>query len=87
MNLSFLEKVLCGLPAKEGIFIQSAKELVKNSKLNDRTYQALDHLLGPQLTVDFIVTVGYYIMLSRVIEGLDVELDDHLELNEKFNSD
>ena len=76
-----------GLPAKEGIFIQSAKELVKNSKLNDRTYQALDHLLGPQLTVDFIVTVGYYIMLSRVIEGLDVELDDHLELNEKFNSD
>ena len=76
-----------GLPAKEGIFIQSAKELVKNSKLNDRTYQALDHLLGPQLTVDFIVTVGYYIMLSRVIEGLGVELDDHLELNEKFNSD
>tara|TARA_Y100001970_G_scaffold257495_1_gene336259 strand:+ start:371 stop:895 length:525 start_codon:yes stop_codon:yes gene_type:complete len=64
-----------GLPAKEGIFIQSAKELVKNSTLTDRTYQALDHLLGAQLTIDFIVTVGYYVMLARIISSLDITID------------
>jgi len=73
-----------GLPAKEGIFIQSAKELVKTGTVTDRTYQALDHLLGTQLTIDFIVTVGYYSMLSRIISSLGVDLDHNLILNEAF---
>ena len=73
-----------GLPAKEGIFIQSAKELVKNGTLTSRTYQALEHLLGPQVTIDFLVTVGYYSMLSRLIRSLDVDFDEGLTLNEQF---
>ena len=73
-----------GLPAKEGIFIQSAKELVKNGTLTSRTYQALEHLLGPQVTIDFLVTVGYYSMLSRLIRSLDVDLDKGLTLNDQF---
>jgi len=73
-----------GLPAKEGIFIQAARELIRNSKVTTRTYQALDHLLGTQLTIDFIVTVGYYSMLSKIISSLDVELDDGIHLNKKF---
>ena len=40
-----------GLPAKEGIFIQSAKELVRNGTVSTPTFQALDHLLGLQLTL------------------------------------
>ena len=75
-----------GLPAKEGIFIQSAKELVKNGTVTERTYQALDHLLGTQLTIDFIVTVGYYTMLSRLIHSLDVDFDEGLTLNDQFES-
>ena len=73
-----------GLPAKEGIFIQSAKELVKTGTVTSRTYQALDHLLGTQLTIDFVVTVGYYTMLSRLIHSLDVDFDENLELNDNF---
>ena len=76
-----------GLPAKEGIFIQASKELVKNATVGKATYQALDHLLGPQLTIDFIVTVGYYSMLSRIISALDVDLDESLTLNQKFDTD
>jgi alkylhydroperoxidase family enzyme len=75
-----------GLPAKEGIFIQSAKELVKNGTLTSRTYQALEHLLGPQVTIDFLVTVGYYSMLSRLIHSLDVDFDEGLTLNDQFET-
>ena len=76
-----------GLPAKEGIFIQSAKELVKNGTLTSRTYKALEHLLGPEVTIDFLVTVGYYSMLSRLIHSLDVDFDEGLTLNDQFETD
>ena len=76
-----------GLPAKEGIFIQGSKELVKDATLSKATYQALDHLLGTELTIDFIVTVGYYSMLSRIISALDVDLDESVTLNEKFSTE
>jgi len=75
-----------GLPAKEGVFIQGAREIVRNGTLTDRTYQALDHLLGTQLTIDFIVTVSYYSMLSRLISSLDVDLDEWLTLNDEFDT-
>ena len=75
-----------GLPAKEGIFIQSAKELVKNGTVTSRTYQALEHLLGPQVTIDFLVTVGYYSMLSRLIHSLDIDFDKGLTLNDQFET-
>ena len=64
-----------GIPAKEGVFAQAAKELVRNVTLSERTFQAIEHLLGPQQTVDLIVLVGHYSMLARVLLALDVELD------------
>ena len=68
-----------GIPAKEGVFAQAAKELVREGTLTPRTFQAIEHLLGPEHTVDLIVLVGYYSMLSRVLATLDVELDEGLE--------
>ena len=64
-----------GIPAKEGIFVQAARELVRNGALTDRTFQAIEHLLGPQQTVDLIVLVGYYSLLNMVLSTLEVELD------------
>ena len=74
-----------GLPPKEGIFIQAAKELVRDATLNKKTFQALEHLLGVELTIDFLVTVGYYSMVARVISALEVDFDDWLNLNDQFN--
>ena len=64
-----------GIPAKEGVFAQAARELVREGTLGDRTFQAILHLIGPALTVDLIVLVGYYSMLARVIKALGVELE------------
>ena len=72
-------KAPMGLPAKEGVFAQAAKELVRRGTLTDRTFEAVLHLLGPQHTVDMIVLVGYYSMLARVFDALDVELEPDLK--------
>ena len=68
-----------GIPAKEGVFAQAARELVRDGTLSDRTFQAVEHLLGPLQTVDLIVLVGYYSMVARVLKALDVELEDGKE--------
>ena len=63
-----------GLPAKEGIYIQAARELIRNATINKTTFQALDHLLGTELTIDYVVTVGYYSMLARIISAFSNSL-------------
>ena len=64
-----------GLPPKEGIFAQAARELVRDGTLGDPTYQAVEHLIGRRGAVDLVVTVGYYTMLSRAIRALGVEIE------------
>lgn len=68
-----------GIPAKEGVFVQAAKELSGEGTLTDRTFQAIEHLLGPSKTVDLVVLIGYYSMLSRVIKALGVDLEESKE--------
>ena len=68
-----------GIPAKEGVFVQAARELVRDGTMTDRTFQAIEHLLGPEQTIDLIVLVGYYSLLGMVLKTLDVELDEGLE--------
>jgi 4-carboxymuconolactone decarboxylase len=68
-----------GLPAKEGVFVQVAKEQVRNGVVSERTFQAIEHLLGPRLTVDLIVLINYYAMLHRTLASLGTELEPYLE--------
>ena len=68
-----------GLPAKEGVFAQAAREMVRGGSLGERTFQAILHLLGPVQTVDVIVLVGYYTMLGAAMESLGVELESGQE--------
>ena len=68
-----------GLPAKEGVFAQAAKELAGKGTMTERTFQAVLHLLGPQQTVDLVVLIGYYSMLSGALNALGVELEPELE--------
>ena len=68
-----------GLPAKEGVFAQAAKELAGKGTITERTFRAIVHLLGPKQTVDFVVLVGYYTMLSGLLNALGVDLEPGLE--------
>ena len=68
-----------GLPPKEGVFAQAGKEFVRDGALGERTFQAIEHLLGPEGAVELIVVIGYYAMLNAVLGSLGIELDEHLE--------
>lgn len=68
-----------GIPAKVGIFAQAAKELVSQGTLSPRTFQAVEHLLGPGGAVELVVLVGYYAMLSTALSALGVEIEDGLQ--------
>lgn len=70
-----------GVPAKEGVYAQAVKELVRDGKMSDLTFQAVEHLLGPAQTIDFLVLVGYYWMLGRIMATLEIDLDEGLESN------
>ena len=37
------------------------------------------------MTIDLIITIGYYSMVARIISALDVDFDDWLDLNKNFN--
>ena len=68
-----------GLPPKEGVFAQAGKEFVRKGALSERTFQAIEHLLGPEGAVELVVVIGYYAMLNGVLGSLGIELDEHLE--------
>jgi len=68
-----------GLPPKEGVFAQAGKEFVRSGALSERTFQAIEHLLGPEGAVELVVVIGYYAMLNGVLGSLGIELDEHLE--------
>lgn len=61
---------------KEGVFIQFTHELLEDSRVRDRTYSAVEHLLGQQGTVDLVVTIGYYAMLCLAVNALEIDLEE-----------
>lgn len=71
-------KAPMGLPPKEGVFVGAAKELVLRGAVSERTVQAIDHLLGPQGTIDVVVVISYYAMLHRLLASLGIELEPGL---------
>jgi 4-carboxymuconolactone decarboxylase len=70
-----------GVPAKEGVYAQGVKELLRKGKMSEMTFKAIEHLLGPAQTLDFLVLVGYYSMLAGIMATLDIDLDEGLVAN------
>ncbi len=68
-----------GLTGREAVFAQAAREMVTGSGLTDRTFQAVERLLGLALAVELIVLIGYYSMLGRVMDALGIELEPGVE--------
>ena len=54
------------------IAINLARELTRNHKLSDASFEAARKRLGDAGVVDLIATVGYYAMLAVVHVALDI---------------
>ena len=63
-----------GMLPKESVFVDLAKQVV-GRRVNDPTFQAVEHLIGRQGAIDLVMIVGYYVMIADVMMALGVELD------------
>jgi alkylhydroperoxidase family enzyme len=51
-------------------------DLVRNVRASDETFEPLRAALSYQELQELVITVGYYMMICRVLETFDVELED-----------
>lgn len=59
----------------EGKVLRYTDQVVFNVKAGDSTFKALADLLSHRELVELTVTIGYYMMVSRVLENFEVEIE------------
>ena len=63
-----------GLTADEATIARYVHELVRDKKVADSTYKAVEDLVGRRGAVDLTLTVSYYSALALAQIGLDLEM-------------
>ncbi len=72
-------KAPAGLTDDEALTVNFALELLNNHKVSDATFNAVRDALGERGVTDLTVTVGYYSMISCVLNGMEM-LPEHSTL-------
>jgi 4-carboxymuconolactone decarboxylase len=57
---------------EDRLLVTSTRELLDTGRLSDEHYQALEQQLGQRGAVDLVVTVGYYCLISFVLNAFEV---------------
>jgi alkylhydroperoxidase family enzyme len=74
-----------GLDEAECAALAFTDETVHSVKASDAAYAALAAHFGPAQQIEIIVAIGFYMLVSRLLENLEVDLEtvdvEHLELN------
>ena len=65
-----------GLDAKDAAVVQFVLELLRQHRISDGTYQALQSQIGDAGIIDVLVVVGYYHSLAHSLQALEVELPE-----------
>jgi alkylhydroperoxidase family enzyme len=50
-------------------------EVVKQVRASDETFAALAALVSPREIVELVLTIGYYMMIARLLETTAVDMD------------
>ena len=66
-------RALEGLSAEDEVTVGFVQELLRNHRVSDDTFNAVEQRLGVAGVVDLLVLTGYYWMLSHALSGLEVE--------------
>lgn len=61
--------------AIERLVLRFATEVIRDVRASDATFAALAGRLSPREIVELIVTVGYYMMIARLLETTAVDID------------
>jgi AhpD family alkylhydroperoxidase len=60
---------------EERLVLQFTTELVEKVRVSDSTFRNVAARFTPRETVELVLAVGYYMMIARLLETTDVDLD------------
>ena len=61
--------------ALERVVLRFTTEVVKQVRASDETFGALAALVSPREVVELVLTIGYYMMIARLLETTAVDMD------------
>jgi 4-carboxymuconolactone decarboxylase len=61
-----------GLTPEDALIVQFTLELLRQHRITDTTYQAVQHKLGAAGVIDLLILIGYYGSLSHTLSALEV---------------
>ena len=61
-----------GLAPEDALIVQFTLELLRQHRITDATYQAVQHRLGDAGVIDLLILIGYYGSLSHTLSALEV---------------
>ena len=64
-----------GFGAKERAVLQYTDEVAQNVRCSDKTFSKIKEYFSEKEIVELTVTIGYYGMVCRTLETLDIELE------------
>ena len=61
----------------EMVVLRMTEQVVSNVKADDSLFTECVNLLGQQQTMELLISIGFYMMVVRVIEntGIEIEID------------
>lgn len=63
-----------GLSGDEELVVKYAQELLRNHKISDTTFNAVNVRFGVRGTVELTALIGHYLLVGQVLAAFDVEL-------------
>lgn len=60
----------------ERLVLRFTTELVQDVRVSDTTFAEAKSRLSPQEVVELVLAVGYYMLIARLLETTDVDLDE-----------
>jgi alkylhydroperoxidase family enzyme len=63
------------LQADERLVLRFTTEVVRDVRASDATFAALARTFSPQEIVELILTIGYYMLIARLLETTAVDMD------------
>src|SRR5512132_2281160 len=61
-----------GLAPEDAVIVQFTQELLRQHRISDATFKAVQHRLGEAGVVDLLILIGYYHSLSHTMSALEV---------------
>ncbi len=62
---------------QERAVLQYTDEVAQNIRVSEKTFKAVRDFLTEEQVVELTTTIGYYGMVSRILEALEIELEEN----------